>query len=307
MSAMERQYDVGGEVGRGQWGVVYSATRRRDATRVAIKRVRCAASVIEGVNFQVLREIKMLRGVEHENVIKLYDVLNDSKTTDGGIDILLVFELMATDLEHVIHAKRPIGDAEAKSYAQMLLRGLDFLHSHFVLHRDIKPANLLIGHSGVLKLADFGYARALAESHYAMSYQCCTLWYRPPELLLGAADYSARVDSWSAGCVIAEVSTRLPLFPGDSEIDQLAKIFDVQGTPSEKNWPGVEALRKYARFSETSGSTLRARLDSASTDLVSLCDSLLKCDPNKRAFAAEALELPYFSNEPRPALRPPAN
>ena len=170
-----------------------------------------------------------------------------------------------------------------------------FLHVHFVLHRDVKPANLLISEAGVLRLTDFGYARAFAEPNAHMSYECCTLWYRPPELLLGAAHYSSGVDAWGAGCVLAELCIKRPLFRGETDIDQLAKIFSILGSPKNDTWPGVESLRKFVVFTNTQSEDLDMLLNDS--QITPLATSLLALDPNHRASAADSLEGAAFHVE----------
>lgn len=301
------KYEMGGKLGAGQWGVVYRAARKADGLAVAVKRVRAFDSV-EGVNFQVLREVKMLKGVEHANVVRLVDVC----WAGAGGEMWLVFELMATDLEKVLYESRhAVSEGEAKGYAAMLLEGLAFLHAHSALHRDIKPANLLVSIEGVLKLADFGYARYAADENRLMSDQCCTLWYRPPELLFGATEYNgAKVDAWSAGCVVAEIGLRRPLFRGESDLDQLARIFQVVGVPTETEWSGVASLRKFVTFSTSAREplTLRTHLqlhNRLPADLVDLVLGLLALDPKRRDSATAALDRPYFANPPRPStVRP---
>ncbi|KAJ8601718.1 hypothetical protein CTAYLR_003194 [Chrysophaeum taylorii] len=293
-------YDVGGELGKGQWGTVFRGKRVRDGLRVAIKRVR-AGDPVEGVNFQVLREIKMLKGVKHENIVELVDVVPQEE----GLN--MIFELMATDLEKVLYGTTPT-EAEIKGYAAMLLEGLAFMHAHFALHRDIKPANLLISFEGILKLGDFGYARYLADENCHMSDQCCTLWYRPPELLFGASEYGFGIDTWSAGCVLAEVGLKHPLFRGETDLDQLAKIFQITGPPDETAWPGVSSLRKYIRFSKNDNPlTVRTLLNNArlAPDFVDLIVGLLSLDPKSRDSAVDALDRPFFTALPRPVARPP--
>ena len=295
------RYDVGKALGQGQWGVVRKATRKADGVEVAIKKVRCAAGSAEGVNFQVLREIKMLRDARHPHVVRLFDVF---RNPGGDATLSLVFELLATDLEKVLYdgGGALVADGVAKGYGFMLLDALAFLHAHHVLHRDVKPANLLISAAGVLKLADFGYARYVADPGGRMSYECCTLWYRPPELLLGAADYGPGVDAWGAGCILAELALRRPVFRGDSETDQLARIFAVLGSPDDASWPGVASLRKYVKFTDARSEDLGALLNA--TPATPLVARLLALDPNARASCADALKDAYFAADPPPELAP---
>jgi len=295
------KYQLGKTLGQGQWGVVRKATRRSDGVDVAIKKVRCSGGEKEGINFQVLREIKTLRGVHHAHVVSLYDVFpNEGR---GEQTLSLVFELLASDLEKVLYVETGlITLAHAKGLAVMLLDALAFLHAHQILHRDVKPANLLLSARGVLKLADFGYARELAERNAQMSYECCTLWYRPPELLYGAQQYGGNVDVWGAGCVLVEIILRRPLFRGNSETDQLARIFSVLGRPTSAMWPGVERLRKYVQFTDEPVRGLKELMGGHAA--VAIAGELLALDPNARPLARLALDHGFFSEDPPPELRP---
>merc|ERR1712042_358761 len=129
----------------------------------------------------------------------------------------------------------------AMSYLKQLLEGIAYCHKHRVLHRDLKPQNLLIDQHGAIKLADFGLARAFGVPVRVYTHEVVTLWYRAPEVLLGAARYSTPVDLWSIGTIFAELATKKPLFHGDSEIDQLFRIFRTLGTPNNDVWPDVES------------------------------------------------------------------
>ena len=296
------KYTIGAALGSGQWGVVRKATRKDDNLPVAVKKVRVAGAQKEGINFQVLREIKMLRGVKHAHIVVLHDVFPDS----SGESLSLVFELLASDLERVLYGPGPrITPAQAKGYVFQLLDALAFLSAHQICHRDIKPANLLLDRRGVLKLADFGYARYPAAADAAMSYEACTLWYRPPELLFGASHYDGfALDVWSAGCIFVELFLGRPLFRGEDEVDQLARIFSVLGVPTEETWPDVSCLRKYVEFkAESDAVTLGATLGKESPALP-LSSRLLVLDPGRRPKAVDALSDDYFSRDPPPELRP---
>ena len=132
-----------------------------------------------------------------------------------------------------------------QSYMFQMIAGLNFCHARRILHRDLKPQNLLIDRSGALKLADFGLARAFGIPVRTYTHEVVTLWYRAPEILLGQQQYSTPVDMWSIGTIFAEMVMKCPLYPGDSEIDELFKIFRTLGTPNEELWPGVSKLPDY--------------------------------------------------------------
>jgi len=176
-----------------------------------------------------------------------------------------------------------------------MLKGLAFCHAHRVLHRDIKPQNLLIDQRGALKLADFGLARAFGVPVRTYTHEVVTLWYRAPEILLGGKQYSTPVDVWSVGCVFAEMVTRTPLFPGDSEIDQLYKTFQILGTPNESLWPGVSQLPDYkATFPKWAPKDLAASVPGLCADGLDLLRRMLAYEPAQRISAREALNHPYF-------------
>jgi serine/threonine protein kinase len=169
---------------------------------------------------------------------------------------------------------------------------------HGVLHRDLKPQNLLIDTKGVLKLADFGLARSVSVPVRTYTHEIVTLWYRAPEVLLGGKQYSSPVDMWSIGCIFAEMITRVPLFPGDSEIDQLFRIFRVLGTPNENIWPGVSA---YPDFKETfprwETRDLSTAVPKASPLAIDLMTKMMAYEPSKRISAFAALKHPYFTED----------
>ena len=192
-----------------------------------------------------------------------------------------------------------------KSYLYQLINGIAYCHSLRVLHRDLKPQNLLIDRTGKLKLADFGLARAFGIPVRHYTHEVVTLWYRAPEILLGARKYSTPVDIWSIGCIFAEMVMRAPLFPGDSEIDQLHKIFHALGTPNNTMWDGVEELPDYStRFpswrKKHIGETV-SNLDQQGLDLLA---QMLVYDPVRRISASRALSHPYFDDLDRTTFKP---
>jgi len=184
-----------------------------------------------------------------------------------------------------------------KSYLQQLIRGIAHCHSHRVLHRDLKPQNLLIDKKGVLKLADFGLARAFGVPVRTYTHEVVTLWYRAPEILLGGKQYSTPVDIWSIGCIYAEMVTRCPLFPGDSEIDQLFRIFRCLGTPNEEIWPGVSQFPDYkTTFPQWNPVPLKTAVDGLDELGLDLLSKMLTYEPSKRISARDALRHPFFDD-----------
>jgi serine/threonine protein kinase len=214
--------------------------------------------------------------------------------------LYLVFEFLDQDLKKYMDSCGPEGLSSdlVKSYLYQLLKGIAFCHSHRVLHRDLKPQNLLIDRSGQLKLADFGLARAFGIPIRVYTHEVVTLWYRAPEILLGSKHYSTPVDIWSIGCIFAEMASRYPSFPGDSEIDELFRIFQNLGTPDEDSWPGVSSLPDYKitfpqwRAKQVS-SYCPGLHDPLGRDLLS---RMLSYDTSKRITAKAALEHPYFAS-----------
>lgn len=217
-----------------------------------------------------------LRDVVHENN-KLY----------------LVFEYLEQDLKkYMDYVGKKLDKLLIKSYLQQLLKGIAFCHSHRVLHRDLKPQNLLIDRAGTLKLADFGLARAFGIPVRTFTHEVVTLWYRAPEILLGGKQYSTPVDIWSIACIFVEMVTRIPLFPGDSEIDQLFRIFRALGTPTEETWPGVTSLADFkSTFPQWAAQPLAKTVKELEKDplALDLLSKMLVYEPSKRISAREAL------------------
>lgn len=185
----------------------------------------------------------------------------------------------------------------SQAYMYQLVNGVDACHRHRTIHRDIKPQNILLNDDGWLKLADFGLARTFSVPLRRYTHEVVTLWYRAPEILLGLERYSAAVDSWSIGCIFAEMAAGRPLFMGDSEIDQLFKIFRLLGTPTEVTWPGVSKLKDFqGSFPRWPAKGFGAAFDKLGPDGVDLLTKLLTYDPSQRITTAEALIHPYFTN-----------
>ncbi|XP_005407520.1 PREDICTED: cyclin-dependent kinase 3 isoform X2 [Chinchilla lanigera] len=279
------------KIGEGTYGVVYKAKKKDSGQLVALKKIRLDLET-EGVPSTAIREISLLKELKHPNIVsekKLY----------------LVFEFLSQDLKKYMDST-PASQLPlrlVKSYLFQLLQGVNFCHSHRVIHRDLKPQNLLINELGDIKLADFGLARAFGVPLRTYTHEVVTLWYRAPEILLGTKFYSTAVDIWSIGCIFAEMVTRKALFPGDSEIDQLFRIFRTLGTPSEDTWPGVTQLPDYkGTFPKWTRKGLEEIVPNLESEGKDLLMQLLQYDPSQRISAKAALAHPYFSSvEPSPA------
>lgn len=241
-----------------------------------------------------------MKELKHENIVALYDVIHTENK------LMLVFEYMDKDLKKYMDSRGDRGQldyATIKSFMYQLLQGVAFCHENRVLHRDLKPQNLLIKNKGQLKLADFGLARAFGIPVNTFSNEVVTLWYRAPDVLLGSRTYNTSIDIWSAGCIMAEMYTGRPLFPGTTNEDQLQKIFRLMGTPSERSWPGISQFPEYKpNFPVYPTQDLRQilpQIDQLGLDL--LC-RMLQLRPELRISAKEALAHPWFAEYHR--LRP---
>jgi cyclin-dependent kinase 2 len=287
---MERaRYQKIEKIGEGTYGVVYKANDTHLNEIVAVKKIRLEGSD-EGVPPTAIREISLLKELPHPNVVLLKDVLHTATK------LWLIFEYIDHDLKRHLEGRNdPLPPRAVKSLLHQILAGLTFCHTHRILHRDLKPQNILVDANGALKLADFGLARAFGLPIRTLTHEVVTLWYRAPEILMGVKQYSTPIDIWSVGCIFAELVNKRPLFTGDSEIDQLFKIFRVLGTPTEETVPGISSYPDYKpTYPNWTGSglvCLLPTLDDQGRDLIS---RMICYDPRKRISAREAMEHPYF-------------
>ena len=206
---------------------------------VAVKKIKLGtrAEAKDGINRTALREIKLLQELSHDNIISLRDVFGYQSS------ISLVMDFMDTDLEVIIKdTTLVLAPANIKSYVLQTFLGLEYLHNNWVLHRDLKPNNLLVNRKGVVKITDFGLAKAYGSPNRQYTHLVVTRWYRAPELLFGARIYGTGIDIWAMGCILAELLLRVPFVAGDTDLDQLAKIFQALGTPTQETWPDHTTL-----------------------------------------------------------------
>ncbi|XP_024128835.1 cyclin-dependent kinase 6 isoform X2 [Oryzias melastigma] len=295
MSTEQLSYELLAEVGEGSFGRVYKAREIGGKQRLlAVKKLNFRLdSAGAGIPPFMIREVALLKKMgyfSHPNIVKLLDA--SAVPLDSTLDLTLVLEYIDQDLSTYL-SKVPapgLSRGSVKDVMQQLLRGLDFLHTNLVLHRDLKPENILVSSRGEIKIADFGLAR-IHTFNIALTPGVVTLWYRAPEVLLNSV-YMSSVDMWSAGCIFAELFLLRPLFKGFTEVQQLQKIFEVIGLPSEEEWPQDSPIS----YSESWGSPgscvqLLPNLDQDENDLLSKC---LVFNPGRRISAAKALAHHFF-------------
>ncbi|GKZ51225.1 TFIIH complex serine/threonine-protein kinase subunit kin28 [Aspergillus brasiliensis] len=275
------------KLGEGTYAVVFLGHLRTDPSSfVAIKKIKVNAEYKDGLSMDAIREVKYLQELSHPNIIALHDVFSSK---DQNLNLVLEY-LPRGDLEMLIRDSNiHYGAADVKAWMGMLARGVWFCHENFILHRDIKPNNLLVAADGEVKLADFGLARSFADPYLNMTHQVITRWYRPPELLFGARQYSGAVDVWSMGMVFAELLLRVPFVAGNSDLDQISKICEAFGTPTEENWPGREFFLRQFPTAGPVGADL----------LMSMCT----LDPRKRSTACRILQHGWWLTEPKPTKK----
>ncbi|VDD92556.1 unnamed protein product [Enterobius vermicularis] len=281
---LDRFHDLK-KIGEGTYGVVYRAFERKAGIEVALKKIRLDSDS-EGVPSTCIREISILKELDHPNIVKLRDVIH------AGSRLFLVFEYIDQDLKILMEKikPKPIPLPYVKSFLWQLLQALSYCHTHRVVHRDLKPQNLLVSNEGMIKLADFGLARAFSMPTRVYTHEVVTLWYRAPEVLLGSKFYSCAVDVWSLACIFAELVSARVLFNGDSEIDQLFKIFQVLGTPTPEVWPGVEKLPDYnSLFPVWKDFKLDRCVPGIGEDGLDLLVQMLQYPPHKRVSTKMAL------------------
>lgn len=227
-------------------------------------------------------------------------------STNNFHSIFLVLDFLEHDLKTLLEEMpEPFLTSEIKTLLLQLTSGVSYLHETWILHRDLKTSNLLLNNRGQLKIADFGMARYFGSPSPKLTQLVVTLWYRAPELLLGAERYGTAVDMWSVGCIFGELLTKEPLLQGKNEVDELSKIFELCGIPTEESWPGFRRLPnarslKLPKNPITHGSVLRAKFPFLTTAGAGLLMGLLELNPERRPSAKEMLEHPFFREDPKP-------
>ncbi|KAJ3360053.1 kinase subunit of RNA polymerase II carboxy-terminal domain kinase I [Kappamyces sp. JEL0680] len=313
------QYEIGSQVGEGTYGQVFKAQNKKTGGYVALKKLylkeddKGKEKNRDGFPITSIREIEILRSLNHENVVKLQAIISHS-TSPEHLDMYMDFEYMNHDLTGILNNAATLYSLpHIKCLARQLFKGLEYLHSKNIIHRDIKGANLLLNNQGYLKITDFGLARRLhidrdsGEPLEGFEYtnRVVTLWYRSPELLFGSTSYGFEVDIWSAGCIIMEFYTKFAIFQGRTEIEQLELIFKLCGSPTEENWPEAKLLPWHGllRFPFSERILVKEFTNSSyglTAEFVDLLDGMLSLNPALRPSARDALNHSYFKVEPLP-------
>ena len=304
------RYQMLNSVGAGAYGQVCSALDTKSAgifnVKVAIKKIsRPFQSDI--LAKRTYREIRMLKHINHENIISLLDIFTPAQTIedfgDGGL--YLVTHLMGADLNNIIR-RQQLSDDQVQFFVYQILRGLKYLHSADIIHRDLKPSNLAVDEDCELKILDFGLARHAAADDEMTGY-VATRWYRAPEIMLNWMHYNKTVDIWSVGCIMAELITRKTLFPGTDPIDQLTRIMGLVGTPGPDLLAKITSddAKTYILSLPTMTKKDFRRVFVGNSDLANdLLERMLDLDPDTRITAEEALAHPYLQQYADPSDEP---
>uniref|UniRef100_A0A9L0KBK4 cyclin-dependent kinase n=1 Tax=Equus asinus TaxID=9793 RepID=A0A9L0KBK4_EQUAS len=273
----------------GTYATVFKGRSKLTENLVALKEIRLEHE--EGAPCTAIREVSLLKNLKHANIVTLHDLIHTERS------LTLVFEYLDSDLKQYLdHCGNLMSMHNVKIFMFQLLRGLAYCHRRKILHRDLKPQNLLINERGELKLADFGLARAKSVPTKTYSNEVVTLWYRPPDVLLGSTEYSTPIDMWGVGCIHYEMATGRPLFPGSAVKEELHLIFRLLGTPTEETWPGVMALSEFRayNFPRYLPQPLISHAPRLDPEGINLLTSLLLYESKSRMSAEAALSHPYF-------------
>ncbi|KAK6589880.1 cyclin-dependent kinase-related kinase [Cryptosporidium xiaoi] len=302
----DRYEQLEAHIGQGTYGKVEKALDKSDNSVVAIKKVRLCelpSNLAEsrqkvgqcGIHFTVLRELKIMSEITHPNIMGMRDVYVQ------GDFINIVMDYMESDLRKVFESRIRFSESHIKCILKQIISGVNELHKWFIIHRDLAPANIFINSSGIAKIGDFGLSRSYGQPRREYTPEVVTLWYRCPELLFGSTKYTHAVDMWSIGCIFAELlSGGRAIFPGEDELKQLGRIFELLGTPNKSTWPQAKELPLFCEFTPRQPLDFKQVFPNTSEIALDLMRSLLKLNPLERISAKEALEHEYFKSYPLP-------
>uniref|UniRef100_A0A3B4XPG2 cyclin-dependent kinase n=1 Tax=Seriola lalandi dorsalis TaxID=1841481 RepID=A0A3B4XPG2_SERLL len=273
----------------GTYATVFKGRSKLTENLVALKEIRLEHE--EGAPCTAIREVSLLKNLKHANIVTLHDIIHTDRC------LTLVFEYLDSDLKQYLdNCGNLMSMYNVKIFMFQLLRGLSYCHKRKILHRDLKPQNLLINDKGELKLADFGLARAKSVPTKTYSNEVVTLWYRPPDVLLGSTEYSTPIDMWGVGCILYEMATGRPMFPGATVKEELHLIYRLMGTPTEETWSGISSNEEFGSylFPQYKPQALINHVPRLDTEGIDLLSALLLYDTRSRISSEGALRHPYF-------------
>jgi len=298
------------QVGQGTYGSVFMGADRDTGEVVALKRINTEQEE-NGFPITAIREVKILKALNHRNIVNLKEIVTSKEQGEIPKNVFMVFEYSEYDLTGILETPDiRLSQDHIKSWSQQLLSGVHYMHTNRIIHRDLKASNLLINRRGELKIADWGLARSWNPEMKRLTNKVITLWYRPPELLLGCQVYSPKIDMWSVGCIIAEMFRRTALLKGSSDASQLDLIFRLIGHPSTRTWPNIYRVcplwKNYEpkpgmAFPNKLRENLKKGLPHASWmtgHAMDLIGKLLTYNPEERWSAQHALTAEYFFENP---------
>ena len=295
------KYQIIKSIGDGTYGQVYEGINIETNEKVAIKKLKNKMSSWEECILQ--NEIRFLRKLDNENIIKLIEVIREANS-----DVSYIFELCDCNLFEFIEKHRKqkmfISEAKIRNIVYQITCGIKYLHSFNIMHRDLKPENILMKlNNNLIKLADFGTAKEVPQyKDNSLTDYVCTRWYRAPECTLKSNNYDEKIDIWAIGCIMAELYTLKPIFPGIDEFDQLNRIIKVTGTPEFNDWPeGFALVQKLnIRMPNYNKGNLKQIVFNANDDAIDFLEYIFQLNPEKRPTAADLLKHPYFTEVQRP-------
>lgn len=292
---LSERFEKLNKLGEGSYGEVYKVFDKQRNQILALKKIKLGEDE-EGIPSTALREITLLRELHHKNIVNLCDLIYKFQERK----LYLLFEYIDTDLRKFVDSHREsLPPKLVRSIFREIVEGVDYCHENTIFHRDLKPQNILISSCGSkVKIADFGLARHFNIPFRLYSKEIVTLYYRAPEILMGAKNYGIGVDIWSLGCIFAELFTKKPLFMGDCQVQTLFMIFKTLGTPTEATWPGCSDIpdycEKFPKFRREGFGDL-LKISGFNNTCLDLLEKMLCLDPVKRVNCREILAHPYFS------------
>ena len=295
------KYQILKVIGDGTYGKVYEGINKETNEKVAIKKLKNKMSSWEDCILQ--NEVRFLRKLNNENIVKLFEVIREQNN-----DVSYIFEYCDCNLFEFIEKHRKqkmfISEAKIRNIIYQITCGLKYLHSCNIMHRDLKPENILMVLSNnLVKIADFGTAKEIPDFlDNSLTDYVCTRWYRAPECTLKSNNYNEKIDVWAIGCIMAELYTLKPIFPGIDEFDQLNKILKITGTPEYNEWPeGFALIQKLnIRVPNYNKCNLNQIVFNANEDAIDFLEHIFQVNPEKRPSAGELLKHPYFTEIQRP-------